>query len=451
MFSHFERAVFTTFLALSVAACGGGSSSDQVLPSGSSQGGLTLLIGDAPADDFDAIVLTVENILLIGDDGQLDLELTEAVEVDLLQLRNATELLVDAELPVGSYSKIRLEISDLQLQVFDVNGEIESTQRPPLPANGKVDLNPQGDFEIRAGDNLVVEIDFDLDRSLKVTETGNGTYRFRPVVFVDVIESEDSQRLVRLDGVMGNLATDDRQLDLCKPEDLDDCVLVRLNDDALAVDANGAELGLAGLIDGDQATLFGYFGTEGDFAAAVLAVGAPDNVRQREGVVAGAIEEDILTIDYEDERFFVTVLPGTLLLGDDDETLAIADLGQGSEVEAWIIEPPAANSAVALVIQAEDSEDAVEAELEGQFVGLEDGVITLLDDGIEKCLRAGSETQFVIVDESVDAADSDPISLNEFAAELESGSYDGRTLTLEAEGMELVDCFEAELIIVEID
>ena len=126
---------FSCCVLLGLAACGGGGGNSLAPDVAVGNGGLTLLVGDGPRDDFDAIILTVDNIVLLGDDGQVDLALAEPVIVDLLQLRNITELLIDTEVPAGTYSKIRLIVSGLVLQVLDDAGNVVSSQTPPLPAN----------------------------------------------------------------------------------------------------------------------------------------------------------------------------------------------------------------------------------------------------------------------------------------------------------------------------
>ena len=55
-----------------------------------------------------------------------------------------------------------------------------------LPS-GKIDLNPQGGFEVVAGEALAIELDLDLDKSIKLKEAGkSGKCIFRPVIFVDI-------------------------------------------------------------------------------------------------------------------------------------------------------------------------------------------------------------------------------------------------------------------------
>ena len=203
-----------------LVGCGGGSSSSapNVPPAATAAatGGFTLLVGDAALDGIDAVNIDIEEVRLLGDDGQQVLLADGVGVINLLDLRNITQLVAATDVPVGSYNKIRLIISSLEI--------IEKGDPTPiptqLPANGKIDLNPQGSFDISAGENLVVQIDFDLARSIKLVQTGNSQYRFRPVVFIDVIEN------LRLTKLFGSIQADDpasveSDLDLCPVDEED--------------------------------------------------------------------------------------------------------------------------------------------------------------------------------------------------------------------------------------
>lgn len=69
-----------------------------------------------------------------------------------------------------------------------------------VPAGGWIEVNPQGGFEVRAGETITMLIDLDLERSLHVTQGGNGSYEFRPQVFTQIYSQGDPSRIVRLKG-----------------------------------------------------------------------------------------------------------------------------------------------------------------------------------------------------------------------------------------------------------
>jgi len=110
--------------------------------------------------------------------------------LDLLNLQTHAELLtLAADVPVGTYTKIRLLINSIKLINVDdlATPEDESaSQDVRLPANGKIDLNPRRGIALAAGQTLLIQLDMDANESLHLHETGNGQWRLRPVVFVDI-------------------------------------------------------------------------------------------------------------------------------------------------------------------------------------------------------------------------------------------------------------------------
>ncbi len=442
--------LFVTFACFLAAGCGGSSSNSN--PASGATGGLTLLVGDSPDEEFDEIDLIVENIILIGEDGQRDLKLPAEIKVDLLQLRNLTELLVDTEVPVGDYSKIRLLISGLVLRELDDMGREVRALTPPLPANGKIDLNPQGEFTIRAGQDLIVEIDVDLDRSLKVTSTGSGEYRFRPVVFVDVIEQEDRARLVRLAGTITNYEAGNPQFDLCYGDNEEHCVAVNLSDSALIIDESGTVLEPGALSNDLIVTVFGRFDGEDQFNALVLAFGDESELSRLEGTVAvEPNDQGVFVLNDEGDEIPIALLDRTLLLDDDGMATDAEALIVGAELEAWTIQPPTEDH-IALVIQLDDAEDENEMEVEGEFVAYAEGVFNLVTEAQEEiCVRVDAETVFMQFVEAADSVESDEFDLAEFEDRLANGDYTDLALEIEAEGPLVEDCYQAETLVIEIE
>jgi hypothetical protein len=116
----------------------------------------------------------------------------------------------------------------------------------------KIDLNPQGPLEVRAGEDLLVMIDFDLHNSIKINETGNGQVRFRPLVKI----AAGVSGLVRLYGTY-TVDSDSGDTSICNIE--------------RAYDADGIDpLDLCVALD---ETATHYFGADGTS----LFPGEPDN------------------------------------------------------------------------------------------------------------------------------------------------------------------------------
>jgi len=212
--------------ALSLSACGGGGSSSD--GNGSAIGGgdspslttgtVAVLMTDAPTDAFCRIYATVESIDLLGTSGTPTNVFVGPETVDLLQMRNYTDFFsIDTAVPIGSYEKVRLTLSDLALVECNDAGEPEAEElweHPRLPGNGKMDLNPRGMFEVIGGETLIIELDMDMNKSLHVHQTGNGRWQFRPVIFVTI--RPDDMKLVRVYGRVGNLG--DNAFNLCPVE-----------------------------------------------------------------------------------------------------------------------------------------------------------------------------------------------------------------------------------------
>ncbi|HHJ16766.1 MAG TPA: DUF4382 domain-containing protein [Gammaproteobacteria bacterium] len=200
-------------ISLFLFSCGGGGGGDTaatgtVSPAGT--GTVTLLVTDAPSDDFSAINLTVTQAELMSDRGSVIL-FSGNKTFDLLQLATATEIFSVTDVPAGSYDKIRLTLTNIELVMKD-----GSTASPALPGNGKLDLNPRGSFDVAAGDSLMLQLDMDAEKSIKVTGTGNAMrYQFRPVVFVKVVNNSADTKLVRLQGEAYNLDYTGGSFDLC--------------------------------------------------------------------------------------------------------------------------------------------------------------------------------------------------------------------------------------------
>jgi len=207
---------------LALAACGGGSgSTSQSAPPPAAQppatpttGTVVVLMTDAPTDEFCRIYATVEAINLLGANGPTSV-FTGPETIDILGLRNFTDVFSIADgVPVGTYEKIRLTLSDLAL-VRCVDGvEVPESQwiHPNLPGNGKLDLNPRGSFQVVGGETLVIEIDLDMTKSLHLVKAGNsGRWQFRPVIFVTI--APDDTKLVRVFGEMRTL--DGMRFELC--------------------------------------------------------------------------------------------------------------------------------------------------------------------------------------------------------------------------------------------
>ncbi len=263
---------------LTMTACSGGSGSSNDSPQAPATGQVAVLFTDGPTDAFCQIPATVERIDLLGGNGSPTNIFTGPETVDVLNMRNYTDFFsIDPVVPVGTYSKVRLTLSDLALvECVDGVPEPESDwEHPNLPGNGKLDLNPRGTFQVVGGETMVIELDLDMEKSLHVHQTGNGKWQFRPVVFVNI--RPDGMKLVRVFGEAINV--NGMAFELCPSEpasstDRDDpvagrdCLDVFTDGSTGIFDETGAPVGPDTIIDGNPLTAIGFLslhdGSDGD-------------------------------------------------------------------------------------------------------------------------------------------------------------------------------------------
>lgn len=406
----FRIAFSVCTLALMLTACGGGGGSSNrapttnVAPTPVGEGGLTLLLGDNALDGVEAVLIEISAVRLIGGEGQTDLALEEVpTEVDLLALQNLTEKLFDGDVPEGDYSKIRLEIDSLQV-VEEGNPTPVDVQ---LPANGKIDLNPQGSFSIIPGEELVIEIDIALDRSIHIVSTGNSRYRFRPVVFVDIIDQSDNPRMTR---IFGEIASRDEPeapaFDLCEV-DSEACFDITIPEALVMLDEQDQTLeGFDGLAD-TTFHMFGvYFIEEGEDERVrfrpILAIQAEEaGIDSVFGDISALDLPNGFTLDDPlEDGYNVSLADSFLALNRYGES---AELELGHAAEVWSRTPIATDVVSFLTIVRPDEDPD---EVEGQLMGIEGDQINIAD---ERCAIVDEETEFQLVEEMGEQVDSSPL------------------------------------------
>jgi len=219
--------VLSGFFIVALASCGGGETeNDPNLADGTtskSKGTVGILLTDKPADssEFTEINASIEKIELIGDkksDKSVVLFSGETKTIDLLTLKNeAIPFTFRDDVPIGSYCKIRLILSDLELVLSDDTPDDNSdneTFHPDLPGNGKLDLISRDCFTVEEGKVVTVQLDMDAGNSIHITDNKKG-YQFRPVVYVDVLSQHFKSKMVRLEGDITAVNSEDSTLTIC--------------------------------------------------------------------------------------------------------------------------------------------------------------------------------------------------------------------------------------------
>lgn len=324
--------LFSLFFVLTVlASCSssdGGNSG-----TAATTGRVSLLITDAPTDDFDQVNLTVESISFLGeDDGHETIVFDESRIVDLLALQNYSDLLVTAVIPVGSYDKIRLHVSQVELVKFIDGGDPESIITK-LPANGKVDLNPRGSFEVTGGGHLMIELDIDAEKSIHIVETGNGTkYNFRPVVFVNIVGVDDEIKLVLLEDRQV-LERTESGFQLCEDtdevpgddddvvhhdeegDDHDSCIAVVISENTVVQDDLIEVVPASDIVNGNIVTILGRLSNDSIDALHIVIEAADKSVSDLAvftGVATTAFDVDHFTMDASTDDDDVSIQPLTI-------------------------------------------------------------------------------------------------------------------------------------------
>lgn len=453
--------------ALALAGCNSSSSDDDsniVLPP--QTGTVGILFTDAPSDEFDRILLTVEEVRLLGANGNDDFLMWEGDETfDLLELTEFTDLFaVSEDVPVGEYEKIRLQIGGIELVELDNDGNVVRTEDVRPRGNGKLDLNPRGSFNVEADETLLVRLDVDARKSILLVQAGaSDQYILRPVVFVDIDRGELRDRLVRLYGEVN--AVDGEGIELCDLRRIqsdsssrawEGCVDVRFDNETGLFDENGDPLVINGLVGGELATAIGFFappenGTQ-PFDALVVQVGerGPNYPFQLTGTATSTVDAnrrfDLLApgqgLDVDEVA--VALQQGTALISRDgqrlDDTDVVPDRGVTAEGVLSLNDGALKASLVLLDIAGDE---AAEATLRGTLQTIDPLVVSTDDPPSDVCLTLADDVDVFQVSETDDGGTT---TARVDADALESGQV------IDAWGRERSDgCFEATTVIINLD
>jgi hypothetical protein len=260
--------IAAAFALVVFGACdkkGGGGSSDS--DAGPDSGSVAVLLTDGPVEpgEFKHIWVSITEIILIGEPGQVTIFRGRKV-VDLRDLEDVSKFAtLGRRVPPGVYEKIRLLIEEIELVPMDGSPAIRLSKSPnKLPP--KIDLNPRESFRVLRGRLLAIQLDMDAGKSIHIVETGHGNkYQFRPVVFVDILTGPFLGKLVLLEGVVDSVDDEADTFVLCKTHPVS-----RPTDDGRATSDYGDELGdredrcvtVVPIFEGDNKTSF--FDENGD-------------------------------------------------------------------------------------------------------------------------------------------------------------------------------------------
>ena len=356
---NFRRIAIATLLGLSLAlgACGG--SGGDAAPPGQATGTVALLLTDLPTDDVKEINFDVVGATLIGDQGQQNVY-SGNTRVNLLDLQNFSQPIAVSEVPAGTYTKLRLQIENLEIIDDD---PIPHTPRPP--ANGRSDLLQPGGIEVVPGRVLVAHVDMDAKKSIHLVQTGNGKYQLRPVVRVQFMLDALPDELVRIEGMIVELDDESGGFVLCSLDDPETCFDVSLAPRASVFDTDGTAIDP---IDAntfgveDMVVVIGTYTDSGDdsvphITAIIVEKGPAEQVR---GIVTESPGADGLFLVISRDGTATTVklqASHTKIFGPGGEALTADALqvGQGIEVEGVGVGDPAVLRAALIILDGDDA------------------------------------------------------------------------------------------------
>jgi len=150
---------------------------------GAGLGHVTVHLTDAPGD-FDQVNLVVDEVSIHragpDDAGWETLKHDSTTTYDLLQLRNGVfAMLAVGDVPAGHYTQVRLHLAEGSNVV--VNGVAHPLKVPSGMQSG---YKLVGEFDVPAGGQVELTLDFDAARS--VHRTGAGQYMLKPTCRVIV-------------------------------------------------------------------------------------------------------------------------------------------------------------------------------------------------------------------------------------------------------------------------
>jgi len=181
--------VWCASVAAGVVACDGGNHQSV------SQGALRVALTDAPACGLEHAWVTIDKVRVHqrstasdADPGWAEVTLTPPRRVDLLRLTNGTlEELGTTPLPTGSYSQLRLVLSDNSPGAAVMANAVQPPGAAAValstPSAQQSGLKLRARFDVTAGQLADLVLDFDACKS--IVKTGDsGQYTLNPVVNV---------------------------------------------------------------------------------------------------------------------------------------------------------------------------------------------------------------------------------------------------------------------------
>jgi hypothetical protein len=127
---------------------------------GAKTGKLLILLTDAPVPDIEKLNVTIANLSIVGEEGEIQLPFDGETELyidNLLALEGEPEPLFNSNIPVGNYTQIRMNIT-YAYAYFGVDDERNTELRVPSDI-----IKVQAKFEIKQDGSTIIVIDMEPD------------------------------------------------------------------------------------------------------------------------------------------------------------------------------------------------------------------------------------------------------------------------------------------------
>ncbi len=191
-------------IALTFAACGGGSSLSMTGGSGSTQAQIFVTGEDAPIPSVVSFYITIDSITLDNSSGSVSV-LSNPTTVDFGRLMGMRSLLGFNSVPAGTYTSATFSFSNPVIYYVNLSGSTPSLGSiNGTLTNSKVTVSfPASGMQVSGNGLAGVHMDFDLHKSLAVDNNGQITGSVNPVI--DLMAVSASEELGEITDFTGSV------------------------------------------------------------------------------------------------------------------------------------------------------------------------------------------------------------------------------------------------------
>ena len=149
-------------------------------------GSLVIKLKDKPVEDAEHSFVTISSIVVHKADPDAFIVVADTEqEFDLLELKNNPTAIVKTDMDAGHYNQIRMDVVSGTIVFLEDDGQSGFVELPydlKIPSN---EIKIPVQFTIEANGEAEITLDFDAEKSIKVTKQGKkNSYKLRPVIKV---------------------------------------------------------------------------------------------------------------------------------------------------------------------------------------------------------------------------------------------------------------------------